>query len=109
MYLGLHSGIGLIGRCEFGCMLGGGGYAFILVDLEARHHLIYYDIGVVEAKFVNCSAGFSELKVSFLEVVFEIIPSFLRRIGAFPRTDVVFEISLFVEVIKGEVYCLTLG
>ena len=31
-YLGLHHGVGLIGRCEFGCMLGGGGCAFVLIN-----------------------------------------------------------------------------
>ena len=77
-------------------MLGGGGCAFVFFDLEARHHLIYYGVGITEAKFVDCSAGFSELKVSFSEVVFEIFPSFVRRSAAFPLMDVVFENYLFV-------------
>ena len=47
LYLGLHRGVGLIGGCEFGCVLGGGGCVFILVDLEARHNLIYDDVGSV--------------------------------------------------------------
>ena len=35
-----------------GCcyVLGGGGCAFVLVYLEARHHLIYACVGVVEAQ-----------------------------------------------------------
>ena len=90
-------------------MLGGGGCAFVLVDLEARHHLIYNAVDVVESQFVNRFAGFSELKVSFSEVVFEVIPCFVRHIGMFPRLYIVFKNSLFVEDSKGEVYCLTLG
>ena len=97
LHLGIHCGVDLIGRCKFGCVLGGGGCAFILVDLEARHHLIYNGVGVVESQFVNRSAGLPELKVSFSEAVFEIIPCFVLRIGAFSRPDVVFENSLFVE------------
>ena len=57
-YLGLHCGVGLIGGCKFGCILGGGGCAFVLINLEGRHHLIYDGVGVVEAQFVNCSAVF---------------------------------------------------
>ena len=97
LYLGLHRGVGLIGGYEFSCMLGGCGCAFVFVDLEARNYLIYDSVGVAEAKFVDLSAGFSEIKVSFSEVVIEIIPSFVLRSGAFPCTDVVFEHSLFVE------------
>ena len=67
------------------------------VDLEAHHHLIYDGVGVVESKFANRSAGLSELKLIFSEVVLEIIPIFVCRSGAFPRTDAVFENSLFVE------------
>ena len=78
-------------------MLGGYGCALVLVDLRARHNLIYNGVGVVEAQFVNHSAGFPVFKLSFLEVVFEVIPCFVRRVGAFPRLDVVFEDSLFVE------------
>ena len=89
-------------------MLGGGGCVFVIVDLEARHHLIYDVFGVVEVQFVNCSVGFPELKVNFLEVVFEVIPCFVRQIGEFPRPDVVFKNSLFVEDNEGKVYCLTL-
>ena len=107
--MGLHSGVGLVGECEFGCMLGGGGCAFFFIDFEAHHHLIYNGVGVMEAKSVDRSAGFSELKVSFSEFVLEIIPSFVCWSSVFPRTDVVFENSLFVEDNKGEVYCLTSG
>ena len=82
---------------------------FVLVDLELRHHLIYDGVGLVEVQFVNCSAGFPEFKVSFLEVVFEVIPCFVLRIGAFPRPDVVFENSLSMEDYEGEVYCLTMS
>ena len=59
LHLGLHCCVGLIGGCEFSYMLGGGGFTFVLLDLEAHHHLIYNGVGVVEAKFVNRSAGLS--------------------------------------------------
>ena len=108
-HLGLHRGVGLIGGCEFGCMLGGGGCAFVFVNLEAHHHLIYDVVGVVESQSINCSSSLPEFKVSFPEVVLGIFTSLVRRIGAFPRPDVVFEDSLSVEDKKGEVYCLTLG
>ena len=58
LYLVLHCGIDLIYRCKLGCVLGCGGCVFILFDLEARHHLIYDGLAIVEAQFVNCSAGF---------------------------------------------------
>ena len=58
LHLGLHCGVGLIGGCKFVCVLGGGGCAFILIDLEARHHLIYYGVVVVQSQFVSRSAGF---------------------------------------------------
>ena len=90
-------------------MLGGDGCAFVLVDLVLCHNLIYNGVDVVEAQFVNRSASFSEFKVSFLEVVLEVIPYFVHRIGAFPRPYVVFENSLSVEDNEGEVCCLTLG
>ena len=90
-------------------MLGGGGCAFSLVDLEVLHHLIYNGIGVVESQFVNSSTGFPDFKVSFSEVVLEFIPCFVLRIGAFPRPFVVFENSLSPKDNKGKVYCLTLG
>ena len=56
-HLILHRGVVLIGGYEFGCMLRDGGYALFLVDLEARNNFIYDGVGVVEAQFVNCSAG----------------------------------------------------
>ena len=109
LQLGLHCGVVLIGGCKFGCVSSDGGCAFFLVDLEACHHLICNGVGVVEAQFVNCSAGFPEFKVSFLKVVFDVIPCFLRCIIAFTCPDVIFENSLFAEDNEGEVYCLTLG
>ena len=63
----------------------------------------------MESQFINCSSSFPEFKVSFSEVMFEVIPCFVRRIVAFPCLDVVFEDSLFVGDNKGRVYCLTLG
>ena len=63
LHLGIHRGVGLIGGCKFGCMLGGSCCAFILVDLEVHHHLIYNGVGIMEAHFVNCFAGFPEFKV----------------------------------------------
>ena len=108
-YLRLHRGVGLIGGCKFGCILDGGGCTFVFVDLEARHHLIYDGVGVVEATFVNCSTSLSDLKASFSEVVLENLPSFVRQSGAFPHTDAAFENSLFVDDNEGDVDCLTLG
>ena len=96
LHLRHHHGVGLIGRCEFGCMLGGGGCAFVFVNFEVRHHLIYDGVGVVEAKFVDRYAVFSELKVSFSEVVIRNFPSFLHRSGLFPCMDVVFKNSLLL-------------
>ena len=89
-------------------MLGGGGCAFFLVNLEAHHHLIYDGVGVVESHFVVHSSGFPEFKASLSEVVLEVISFFVHPIGAFPRLYVVFENSLSVEENKGEFYCLTL-
>ena len=77
-------------------MLGDGGCEFVLIDLEARHHLIYDGVGIVGAQFINRSTSFPDFKVSFSEVMFEVIPCFVLRIGAFPCPDVVFENSLFV-------------
>ena len=54
LHLGLHRGIGLIGRSDFVDVMCGCGCAFVLIDLEAHHHLIHDCIGVVEAQFVNC-------------------------------------------------------
>ena len=90
-------------------MLGGGGCAFVLINLEAHHNLIYSGVGVVKSQFVNRAVGLPEFKVSFSEVVLEVVLCFVCRIGAFPRPDVVFENSLSVEDNKGGVYRLTLG
>ena len=108
-HLGFHSCVGLIVGCEFGLMLGGCGCAFVLVNLEARHHLIYDDFGVVKAQFVNCADGLPKFKVSSLEVVFGAVPCFILWICAFPCPYVVFEDSLSLEDNEGEVYRLTLG
>ena len=97
LHLGIHNCVGQIGRCEFGCVLGGGGCTFVLINLEARHHFIYDGIDVVKFQFVNRAAGFSEFKVSFSEVVLEVVPCFVRWICLFPHPDVVFEDSLFVK------------
>ena len=109
LHLGIHRDIGLIDGSKFGGVLCGCGCAFVLVNLEVRHHLIHDDVGVVVAQFVNYSSGFSEFKVSFTEAVIKIFPCFVRLVGAFPRPDVVFEYSLPVEDNVGEVYCLTLS
>ena len=66
----------MIGDNEFGGVLCGCGCAFILVDLETRHHLVHDGVGVAEAQFVNLSSSFSEFKVSFTEVMFENFPCF---------------------------------
>ena len=109
LHTGLHRSIGLIGGSNFGGVLWRCGCAFVLVDFEARHHLIHDGVGVVEYQFVNCSSGFYEFKVSLTGVVFKIVPYFARLVGAFSRLDVVFEYSLPVEGNGGEVYCLTLS
>ena len=90
-------------------MLCGCGCAFVLVDLEAHHHMVHDGVGIVEAQFVNCSSCFSEFKASFTEVMFGIVPCFLRLVGAFPLPDVVFENTLPVEYDKGKVYCMSLS
>ena len=108
LHLRLHRGVGLFGACDFGCMLDSGECAFAFFNLEVRHHLIYDGVGVVEANFVKRSSGIFEIKLRFLEVVLEIFPSFLRQSGAFLRTGVVIENSLFVEDNEGEVDCLNL-
>ena len=99
----------MICGCKFSCVLDGGGCAFILVDFEAHHHFIYDVVGVVEAQIVNYSAGFPEFKLSFSEVILEVIPCFVRQIGEFPLLNVVFENSLSAEDNEGDVYFLTLG
>ena len=57
LHQGLHRGVGLIGGSELGGVLCGCGCAFVLVNLEACHHLIHDGVGVVEVQFVNCSTG----------------------------------------------------
>ena len=109
LHLGIHRGFGLIGGSDFGGVLCGCGCAFVLVDLEARHHLIHDGVSVVEAQFVNCSSGFSKFNVSFMEVVLKIVPCFVCLVGAFPLPDVVFEDLLSVEDNEGKVYCLTMS
>ena len=91
LHLGLHRGVGLIGGSEFSGVLCGCGCALLLVDVEAHHHLIHDGLGFLEAQFVNFSSGFSEFKVSFMEVVFKIFPCFVRLVDAFPLPDVFFE------------------
>ena len=59
LHMGLHGGVGLIVRSKFGGVLYVCCCAFILVDLEVRHHLIHDGVGVVEAQFVNFSSRFS--------------------------------------------------
>ena len=89
-------------------MLCGCGYALFFVDLEARHHLVHNGVGVVNAQCINCPSSLSELKVSFAEVMSEIVPSFVRLVCVIPRLNVIFEDSLPVEDNEGEVDCLTL-
>ena len=89
--------------------MGGCGCPFILVKLEARHHLVQNGVGVLEFRFVNRSSSFSEFKVSFTKVMFEIVPCFVRWVDVFPRPDVIFEYFLPVEDNEGKVYCLTLS
>ena len=109
LYLVLHCGVGLVGGSEFGGVLCGSGCAFILVNLEAFHHLVHDGVGVVEDQFVYCSSSFSEFKVIFTEVMFKIVPCFVRVVGAFPRPDVVFEYLLPFHDNEVKVYCLTLS
>ena len=107
--LGLHFCVVMIGGSKFGGVLCGCGCAFVLVDLEARHHMIHYGVGIVETQLVNCSPSFYEFKFIFTEFMFKIVPCFVRLADAFPRPDVVFEYLLPVEDNKVEVYCLTLS
>ena len=90
-------------------MLCGSGCGLVFVDLEARHHLVHNGVGVVKAQCINCPSSLTELKVSFAEVMFEIVPSFVRLVCVLPILDVIFEDSLSVEDNKGEVDCLTLS
>ena len=47
--------------------------------------------------------------MSFSEFVLEVIPYFVRHIGAFPRPNVVFEYSFSVEDNEGKFYCLDMS
>ena len=60
-----------------GSVLCGCGRAFIFFYLEARHHLVYNGVGVVEAEFIDSTSYFLEFKVSFAEVVLEVVPIFV--------------------------------
>ena len=53
--------------------------------------MIYDGVGVVKSQFFNCASGFPEFKVRFSAVVLEVVPCFVRGIGAFPHPDVIFE------------------
>ena len=75
-------------------MLCGCGFALFFVDLEARHHLFHNGVGVVKDDFINHTSCFPEFKVSFTEVVFEVVPCFVCLVCALPRSDVIFEDSL---------------
>ena len=99
----------MIGGSNFGGVLCGCGFALVFVDSEARHHLFHNGVGVVEAQFINYPSSLSEFKVSFAEVMFEIVPFFVRLVCAFPHPDVVFEDFLPVEDNQGKVHCLTLS
>ena len=90
-------------------MLCGCGCAPFFVNLYSRRHLVNNGVGVVESQFINCLSSISEFKVSFAEVMFKIVPCFVRLVCAFPRPDVIFEDSLPVEDDEGKVYCLTLS
>ena len=90
-------------------MLCGCDCALVFVNLEARHHLVHNGVGVVKSQCINCPSSLSEFKVSFAEVMFETVPSFVHLVCALPRLDVVFEDLLPVEDNEGEVDCLTLS
>ena len=85
------------------------GRAFGFFDLEARHYLIDNGVGVVEAEFIDSASCFSELKVSFAEVVLDVHPLLLCGVCTFLRAGVIFEDPLFVQDDKGKVDYLALG
>ena len=91
LHLQLHSGVGLIGRHEYGRVLCGCGCVLVFVNLEARHHLVHNGVGVVEAEFIYRTSSLSEFKVSLTEVMFEVVPRFVCFVFALPRSDVIFE------------------
>ena len=90
-------------------MLCGCGRMLVFVNLEACHHLIDNDVGVVGAVFIDGASTFSEFKASFAEVVLEVEPRLVYVVCTFPRADVIFEDTLVVKDDKGEVDCLALG
>ena len=99
----------MIGRSNFGGMLCECGSAIVFFNLEARHLLVHNSVGVVKSLRINFRSSLSEFKVSFVEVMFEIVPSFVRLVCARPRSDVIFEDSLPFEDNEGEVDCLVLS
>ena len=109
LHLQLHHGVGLIGLRKFGSVLCGCGSALVFVDLEARHYLVHNGVGVVKAEFINRTSCFSEFNVRFAEVMFEVVPCLVCLVCALPRSDVIFEDSLYFKDDKGEVDFLTLS
>ena len=77
LYLRLHCGVGLIGGRDCGSVLCGCVSALVFVNLEACHHLVNNGVGVVEAEFINSTFCLLKVKVSFTEVVFEVVPCFV--------------------------------
>ena len=94
MHLQLHRGIGLVGGRECSSVLCECGSAPVVVDLESRHHLIHNGVGVVKPDFIYCTYCLYEFKESFAEVIFEVIPRFVRLVCALPLLDAIFEDSL---------------
>ena len=94
LYLRLHCGVGLIGGRKFGSVLCGCGSALVFVDLEARHHLFHNGVGVVKIEFINCTPCFPEFKVSFAEVIFEVVPCVVCLVCLLPHSYVIFEYLL---------------
>ena len=82
---------------------------FVFVDLEVRHHLVHNGVGIVKAEFINHTSCFPEIKVSFAEVMFEVVPCSVCLVCSLPRLDFIFEYSLSVKDDEGEVDCLTLS
>ena len=55
----------------------------VFVHLQERHHLIYDGVYIVVLQFVNFYSFLSDLKVISVEVMLEVIPSFICLGGAF--------------------------
>ena len=51
----------------------------------------------MEAKFIDGAACLSDFRVSFAEVVLEVVPHLVCVVCTFPRADVMFEYPLFVQ------------